>query len=61
MRLALLAVSVLALVASVLLLRLVLHLYNDHGHLDVFHLLMATVAAGAGLLMLRRSFSRAGG
>lgn len=50
--------ALLALVASVLLLRIVLHGYTDHGHLDVFHLLVGIGSAVAGLLLARRSLPR---
>jgi hypothetical protein len=48
--------ALLAIVASVLLLRIVLHGYTDHGHLDVFHLFVAMGAACAGVLLVRRAF-----
>jgi hypothetical protein len=49
------AVAVAALVASVFLFRIVLHGYTDHGHLDVFHLVVALTTAVGGLLMLIRA------
>jgi hypothetical protein len=47
--------AVVALVVSVLLLRIVVHLYADHGHVDVFHLFIAMAAACAGVLLIRRA------
>lgn len=52
-------VGVLAVVASLWLLRVVVHAYTDHAHLDVFHLVVGLTAAAAGGLILRRSL-RAG-
>ena len=48
--------ALLAVVASVLLLRIVIHGYTGHGHLDVFHLAVAIASALAGLLLARRAF-----
>ncbi len=44
--------AVAALITSVILGRIVLHSYTDHGHLDVFHLVVALVAAVGGLALL---------
>ena len=47
--------AVAALITSVLLGHIVLHSYTDHGHLDVFHLVVALVAAIGGLALLGRA------
>ena len=47
--------AVLALVVSVFLLRIVVHGYTHHDHLDVFHLVVGIGSAVAGLLLMRRS------
>ena len=52
------ASAVLAFVTSFVLVRPVLHAYTDHGHLDVFHLIVATVAAMGGVLLLYRGLRR---
>jgi hypothetical protein len=52
--------GVLALVASILLVRIVLHGYTDHGHLDVFHLLVAIGSALVGLFFVWRAFPSRG-
>jgi hypothetical protein len=46
--------AALTFVASVFLMRIVLHGYTQHGHLDVFHLVVAIAAAFAGVLLLLR-------
>ena len=48
--------AVVALVASVFVLRIVVHLYADHGHLDVFHLFVGMASACVGVLLIRRVF-----
>jgi hypothetical protein len=48
--------AALALIASVFILRIVVHLYADHGQLDVFHLFAALAAACLGVLLIRRAF-----
>ena len=48
--------AVVALVASVFVLRIVVHLYADHGHLDVFHLFVAMASACVGVFLIRRAF-----
>lgn len=47
--------GLLAAVAGVLLLRVVLHGYTDHGHVDVFHLLVAAGAVVGGSLLVWRA------
>lgn len=44
-----------ALIVSVFVGRIVLHGLTDHGHLDVFHLVVAAAAAIAGFLLLYRA------
>lgn len=58
MRTLLLLGATLAVVASILVLRIVIHGYTDHGHLDVFHLIVAVIAAAAGVLLLLRGLRR---
>ena len=48
--------AVICLVASIFVLRIVLHAYTDHDHIDVFHLAVGIAAAVAGLLLLRRAY-----
>lgn len=50
--------ALLVLVVSILLLRIVLHSYTDHGHLDVFHLVVGFGLAVASLLLVRHSLLR---
>ena len=52
--------AVLALLATIWLLRIVVHGFTDHGHLDVFHLAVAIGSALVGLLFLRRAFLNRG-
>ena len=47
--------AVAAIIASVLLSRIVLHGYTDHGHLDTFHLFVAIVSAMGGMVLMRRA------
>ena len=47
-----------ALVVSVYVSRIVLHGLTDHGHLDVFHLVVASTLAAGGLLLLHRAVRR---
>jgi hypothetical protein len=54
----LLAGAALALLASVYVMRIVVHGYTHHGNLDVFHLFVAIVSTSAGLFFLRRAFRR---
>ncbi|HEX2168028.1 MAG TPA: hypothetical protein VHG09_12415 [Longimicrobiales bacterium] len=58
MRLLLSGGAALTIVASIFLLRIVVHGYTDHGHLDVFHLIIAVAAASIGVLLLLRAFRR---
>lgn len=58
MRPVLAAGAALAIAASIFLLRIVLHAYTDHGHLDVFHLIVAIGSASIGVLLLLRVFRR---
>jgi hypothetical protein len=46
--------AVAALVTSVVVGRMVLHAFTEHGHLDLFHLVVAAVAGVGGLVLLRR-------
>ena len=46
-----------AFVGSILLMRIVVHGYTDHGHLDLFHLVVAVVAGVAGMFLLARVFA----
>ena len=52
--------AVLAFFASVFVLRIVLHGFTDHGHLDVFHLLVGIGSVLVGFLLVRRALSRHG-
>lgn len=54
MRLLLLAGAALTFVGSIFLMRIVLHGFTDHGHVDVFHLIVAIGAAFVGVLLLLR-------
>lgn len=49
--------GLLAVAASIWLLRGVLHGYTDHEHLDIFHLLVAVGSAAVGLFLLWRALS----
>ena len=46
-----------AFVGSILLMRVVVHGYIDHGHLDLFHLAVAIGAGVAGMFFLARVFA----
>ena len=46
-----------AFVGSILLMRVVVHGYSDHGHLDLFHLGVAIAAGAAGIFFLARVFA----
>lgn len=46
-----------AFVGSILLMRIVVHGYADHGHLDLFHLVVAIAAGVAGMFFLARVFA----
>src|SRR5687768_4419755 len=46
--------GIVAIIAGILLARIVVHGYTDHGHLDVFHLGVALVAGLGGALLLQR-------
>lgn len=50
--------GVLAVIASIWLLRIVLHAYTDHGHVDVFHLVVGIGSAVVGVILVRRSLVR---
>ena len=52
--------AVAALVASVLLFRIVLHGYAHHGYLDVFHGGVASGSALLGVFLMRRTFPKRG-
>jgi hypothetical protein len=52
-----LVLAVLALVGSIMLIRIVVHGLSDHGHLDVFHLLVALGGGVGGLMLIRRALS----
>lgn len=58
MRQLLLVGAALAFVASIFLMRIVLHEYTGHGHLDVFHLLVALGAGGLGIALALRALRR---
>ena len=49
--------AVLALVATVFVLRIVLHGYTDHGHLDVFHLVVGLASAALALVLSWRALA----
>jgi len=52
--------GLLAVLASIWLLRVVLHTYTDHEHVDFFHLFVALGSAAVGFFFLRRALSRRG-
>ena len=56
MRQLLLVGAALAFVASIFIMRIVVHGYTDHGHLDVFHLVVGIGLAMGGTLLLFRTF-----
>lgn len=58
MRPLLAAGAVLTFATSIFLLRIVHHGYTDHGHLDVFHLIVAIGSASIGAVLLLRVFRR---
>lgn len=53
MRKLLLVGAALAFLVSIFLIRIVLHGYTGHGHLDLFHLIIAIGSAIVGVLFLR--------
>lgn len=58
MRTAQLIGAVIAFIVSVYVGRIVLHALTDHGHLDLFHLVVAAVVAMAGSVLLYRALMR---
>lgn len=58
MKLLLTGGAALTMLASIFLLRIVIHSYTDHGHMDVFHLIVAIAAASVGVILLLRVFRR---
>ena len=54
MRHLLLGAAALTFVASIFVLRIVIHLYRDHGHLDLFHLAIGIGSALIGVLLFVR-------
>ena len=49
-----------AFVGSILLMRIVVHGYTEHGHLDLFHLAVAIGAGVAGMFLIARVFAARG-
>ncbi|MQA91828.1 MAG: hypothetical protein GEU90_16665 [Gemmatimonas sp.] len=47
-------------IASIFLLRVVLHGYTEHAHLDLFHLTVGTASGFIALIFLRRALSSRG-
>ncbi len=47
--------AVILLAGSIFALNIVFHLYTDHEHLDVFHLIVGTLSAVLALLLMRRA------
>lgn len=56
----LLVAAAILVAGSVFALRMAVHLYIDHEHVDVFHFLVGTLAAVSALVLLLRSFPRRG-
>lgn len=49
--------AVIAFVGSILVLKIVMHGYSDHGRLDLFHLAVGIVVGVAGMFLLGRVFA----
>jgi uncharacterized membrane protein YfcA len=50
----LLGAAALTFVASFFVMRIVIHLYREHGHLDLFHLIIGVAAALIGVVLFVR-------